>query len=392
MKLSNFFKSAASVAVLGAALLSSCTEDSTTDDAPDSPIVDGVLPKQITSDLRVPFVEGQTYYISGGTYVKSGVTLTIDAGVTIKNDPAEPAVAYLVVEQGAKIMAEGTAAKPIVFTSSKATPAPGDWGGIIIAGNAKINVPGGSAATEVDGEVMYGGDNNADNSGVLKYIRVEYTGNAINDSKQHNGFSFYGVGNGTVVSHLQAYNGNDDGFEWFGGSVVCNNLLSTGSLDDSFDWTQGYVGGGENWWAVQRADAGDRGIEADNNGDNNSLAPFSNPTISGITLQGNGRLDGEKVIDGIKLREGTKAALSNVVVKNFSGVAVNVQHDVTLTNTLADEVTIDKLTAESNGTNEVTYKGDDADLVQQCVDAAKIKVTGDATGADETVFAGWTIQ
>jgi len=261
-------------------------------------------------------------------HVKEGAALTIQAGTKIKSNPNEPSVAYLLVERGAKIIADGTSELPIVFTSGEDTPERGDWGGIIICGKATIN--NGSEAIAEVGDVLYGGNADDDNSGVLRYVRVEYTGNAINSEKEHNGFTFNAVGSGTIVEYLQAYMGNDDGFEFFGGTVNCKYLLSTGSKDDSFDWTFGWKGSGQFWIAEQASDIGDRGIEADNNGGDNTASPYSEPTLSNIVLIGSDDGDGEN--QGMKLREGTKGYFYNVVVQNFPKRGIQVEHDVTLTN------------------------------------------------------------
>ncbi|MEQ9187573.1 MAG: hypothetical protein RLP15_07545 [Cryomorphaceae bacterium] len=276
----------------------------------------------------------KTYTLSGGVHVKSGAVLSIPAGTVIQSDPTE-SVAYLLIERGARIEAIGTSDAPIVFTSGSANPASGDWGGIIICGKAPIN--NGSEATAEVGDVLYGGTNSADNSGTLQYVRVEYSGNAINDEKEHNGFTFNGVGSGTTLAYLQSYMGNDDGFEFFGGSVDANHLISTGSGDDGFDWTYGWVGSGSYWIAEQVDGIGDRGIEADNNGDDNTAAPFSNPTLSNLTLSGYGSGD------GIKLREGTKANISNALITNFSD-GLDVEHSSTVTHIVSGELLLSNIT------------------------------------------------
>ncbi|HBG53269.1 MAG TPA: hypothetical protein DDW70_03525, partial [Rikenellaceae bacterium] len=168
--------------------------------------------------------------------VKPGVTFTIEPGVIIvaKDDDV---VDYILVEQGGKIDARGTAANPVVMTSERKEA--GAWGGVHICGLAPINVTGTTSKSEI-GDALYGGSNVADNSGTLSYIRVEYTGYAFSEEKEANGFTFYGVGNGTVVDHLQSYKGSDDGFEWFGGTVNVKYLVATDNGDDSFDWTEGW--------------------------------------------------------------------------------------------------------------------------------------------------------
>ena len=267
---------------------------------------------------------GKTYNLSGGVHVKEPATLTIEEGVKINCIHASEsgATAYLLVEPGAKINAIGTASSPIVFTSD--VHERGAWGGIIINGKAPINVSGGTAISEC-GDVTYGGDIANDNSGVLKYIRLEYTGYQITSEKEHNGFSFNGVGSGTTIEYLQVYKGSDDGFEWFGGTVNAKHLVSTGCGDDCFDWTFGWAGKGQFFIAAQDADAGDAGFESDNSENAHDANPFSNPTISNVTLVGKG------TSRGLRLRRGTKGKFFNFIVNNFDK-ATQIEDDQTITN------------------------------------------------------------
>lgn len=349
-----------------------------------------VISGDITADETWSYYDDNgnvaVYTLAGGVHVKDGVTLTIEAGVEVKSDPNE-AVAYLLIEQGAKIMAEGTATDPIVFTSGADTPARGDWGGIIICGKAPINK--GTTATAEVGDVLYGGSDATDDSGVLKYVRVEYTGNAINSEKEHNGFTFNGVGSGTTVSYLQAYMGGDDGFEFFGGTVNTDHLVSSGSKDDSFDWTYGWVGTGSYWIAEQATDEGDRAIEADNQGGANGATPFSNPTLTNITLMGRGVAAGT---DGMKLREGTKGDISNVTIDGFAD-AIEVEHDQTVTNAANGDLDLSNIMI-TNFTNEFLIKGaglnaNDSTSAVTNVDAA---IGTTATGAGSDWTSNWTVE
>lgn len=275
-----------------------------------------------------------TYQLDGSVHVKEGATITINEGVTVEANASK--VSYLLIEQGARINAAGTAGKPIVFTSDAASPAPGDWGGIMICGNATINAEGGTGVSEV-GNATYGGNNDNDDSGILQYIRLEYTGVAFDEDHEANGFAFYAVGDATTVDHLQSYKGADDGFEFFGGTVNTKYLVSTHSEDDSFDWTEGWRGKGQFWLANQGGDGGDRGIEGDNSKSNNTATPYSFPILSNITLIGN-NFDGTY---GMKLREGTKAEIYNVIVSGFPKRSVHVEHNQTLTNLNNDELNLD---------------------------------------------------
>ncbi|MFQ5334726.1 MAG: hypothetical protein ACE5DN_01495 [Flavobacteriales bacterium] len=291
--------------------------------------INGKEYKQIQGTINEDFTMTNTsdWMLSGGVFVDAGVTLTIEECTQIyaADDGTTP---FLSVSQGGKLMAEGTANCPIVFTSIKSNPAPGDWGGIILNGYANINT--GTTAVGEGGTGIYGGTDDADNSGSLKYVRVEYAGKILGTDNELNGFSFNGVGSGTTVEYIQAYRGADDGMEFFGGTVSVKHAVSTGNQDDSFDWTHGWRGNGQFWVAEQNTDAGDRGIEADNNGSDNTASPFSNPTLSNITLVGVD--DGDALNQGMKLREGTKGNIYNAIVTGFPKRGIQVEHDVTLTN------------------------------------------------------------
>lgn len=265
-----------------------------------------VLDSDITENVTLE--TGKTYTLNGGVHVKSGATLTIQPGVTIVAQHDET-VDYILIEQGAKIDAQGTAAQPIVMTSEKKEA--GAWGGLHICGYAHTN--NGSGKSEI-GNAPYGGNNDADNSGTLKYIRLEYTGYAFDEEHEANGVSFYGVGNGTTVEHLQAYQGSDDGFEFFGGSVNVKYMVVTSCSDDSFDWTDGWNGKAQFLVAYQEGESSlgyacDCLMECDNNGTNNAATPVAHPTIANATLIGNG---GDA--QGVRLRAGTQVELYNTII------------------------------------------------------------------------------
>ena len=278
----------------------------------DDPVIEetdrSVLQGSIVSDLTLK--SGNTYTLNGEFLVKEGATLNIEPGVKIVAQ-YDDRVDYILVEQGAKINAAGTASAPIIMTSSKEEP--GAWGGIHICGRAHTNAEGGKGSSEIGGAV-YGGDNDADNSGVLKYVRVEYTGYAFDEEHEANGMTFYGVGSGTMIENCEAYHGSDDGFEFFGGSVNVKNMVVVNCSDDSFDWTEGWNGKGENLVAFQEAESTlgydcDCLIEADNNENNYLATPVSHPVLKNLILIGNG---GNK--QGIRLRRGTEVEIISAKV------------------------------------------------------------------------------
>lgn len=318
------WKFAAMTLVAGMALFTTaCSSDD--DPAANTGNGDGteesyVLDKDITENVTLE--TGKNYTLNGGIHVKAGATLTIQPGVTItaKHDGT---VDYILVEQGAKIDAQGTASQPIVMTSEKKEA--GAWGGLHICGYAHTN--NGSGSSEI-GNAPYGGNNDADNSGTLKYIRLEYTGYAFDEEHEANGVSFYGVGNGTTVEHLQAYKGSDDGFEFFGGSVNVKYLVATSCSDDSFDWTEGWNGKAQFLVAYQEGEtslgyACDCLMECDNNGTNFAATPVAHPVIANATLIGNG---GEA--QGVRLRAGTEVELYNTIITG-KGKALTVETNET---------------------------------------------------------------
>ena len=168
--------------------------------------------------------------------------MTIEPGVVVRGDAAA-AGAGLFITKGAKLIAEGTATSPIVFTSDKAVGSrtKGDWGGIVILGKGALNINNGINNIEgiaASADTEFGGGstpNNADNSGSLKYVRIEFAGYVYAQNQEINGLTFGAVGSGTTVDYVQVSHCNDDSFEWFGGAVNCKHLVAFRGLDDDFD-------------------------------------------------------------------------------------------------------------------------------------------------------------
>ncbi|WP_304317788.1 hypothetical protein [Phocaeicola plebeius] len=268
-----------------------------------------ILQGELTANKTL--LKNKVYALSGEYIVKTGATLTIEEGVKIVAMTDDESVDYILVQQGAKIEAVGTKENPIIMTSDKKES--GAWGGLHICGKAHTNAEGGTGKSEI-GDAAYGGSADNDNSGMLKYIRLENTGYALDSEHEANGISFYGVGNGTTVEYVQAYNGSDDGFEFFGGSVDVKHMVVTNCSDDSFDWTEGWNGRGQFLVAYQEAKETlgfdcDCLMECDNNGKNFAATPVACPTLANLTLIGNG---GEK--QGVRLRAGTQVKMYNALI------------------------------------------------------------------------------
>ena len=181
-----------------------------------------------------------TYTLKGWVYIASGAELTIEPGTVIKGDKTTKAA--LIAERGGKLIAQGTASDPIVFTSAQPAGSrrPGDWGGIIICGKAKNN----QNEMQIEGgpRTKHGGDNDSDNSGVLSYARIEFAGNPFKADQEINGLTLGSVGSGTKIDHVQVSYSNDDSFEWFGGAVNCKYLVAYKGWDDDFDTDNGFSG------------------------------------------------------------------------------------------------------------------------------------------------------
>lgn len=269
----------------------------------------------MTTDLTLE--QGIEYLLNEALIMTEGTTLTIPAGTVIK--AALGADVYIAIAQGARINANGTGSSPIVLTSNSSTPNAGDWGGLIVLGKAPINsVTGGTAtSTSEIGGLPYGGDVADDDSGVLRYVRVEYSGGSADASSENNGFSFYGVGNGTIVEYIQAFEGKDDGIEFFGGTVNASFISVVGAQDDSVDWTEGYTGTLDNIY-IEHGVSHDKAIEADgfntDIGNNSSPLFFSKPTVSNVTIIGRGSATEN---EAIRLRAGTQGLFSNIVIIGF---------------------------------------------------------------------------
>ena len=242
-----------------------------------------------STEQNYTFKADTKYLLKGFVYVKEGATLTIEPGTIIKGDKATKGT--LIIERGGKIMANGTAAKPIVFTSAQPAGqrAAGDWGGIIILGKAPVNL-GTSAKIEGGVDREFGGTDLSDNSGVLKYVRIEYPGIAFQPDNEINGLTMGGVGARTIIEYVQVSFCGDDSFEWFGGNVNAKYLIAYKTVDDMFDTDNGYSGKLQFLVGISDpnvADAsGSNGLESDNDSQGSTATPITSPTYSNVTLFG----------------------------------------------------------------------------------------------------------
>lgn len=304
--------------------------DSATDAPVDAPPACPTNPpvEHVTADVTASttWTCQKTYVLDKFVKVKAPATLTIEAGTTIKGmkGASTTAITGLSILPGAKIMAMGTKDKPIVFTSNEATRARGDWAGLILVGKAKSN----HAATSfpegltADADYGYGGTgadrNDDDSSGEMHYVRVEYAGFQLSANNEINSFSFYGVGRGTKLDHLEALQGLDDSFEFFGGTVDAKYLIASSGEDDCLDMDNGYSGRIQ--YAVCLRDdvlGGGNGFEVDNDATGSTNLPQTNPTVWNVTLVGKGSTPTSDGGHGFHLRRNTKGTLANVLAVNW---------------------------------------------------------------------------
>lgn len=262
------------------------------------------------------------YRLTFNTFVRPGVTLKIDPGTVIVGD--HESRASLIVQPGARIMAVGTAERPIVFTSERAPGErrPGDWGGVILLGNAPVNRKdrdGKSVRADVEGlsnkrgRGQFGGDNPDDDSGRLRYVRIEYAGIQIAPNNEVNGLTLAGIGRKTVIDHIQVRESADDCFEFFGGTVDARYLVCDGPGDDGIDWDYGYRGRLQ--YIVVRSPSGQHGLEGDNDPNGSRNTPISAPIIANVTLCGGKPSERERY--GMLLRRGTQAFIYGAIVRGF---------------------------------------------------------------------------
>ncbi|ASZ09842.1 hypothetical protein KTO58_26730 [Chitinophaga pendula] len=339
-----------------AAAVVSCSKNNGTDNPNPTPSGSDTLSGAITADRTLS--ANKVYYISGPVFVKNNATLKIEAGTVIKAIKNNNNKAVLVITRGSKLNAEGTAAKPIVFTSNQAPGQrnPGDWGGVVLAGKAKVNtayngVPNqrlleGFDVTDI---AKYGGDliggggttpDDADNSGVLKYVRIEFSGIALSaqPNSELNGLSFIAVGSGTVVENVQVSFSGDDSFEWWGGTVNAKNLIAFRGLDDDFDTDNGYRGNVQFGLSVRDKDLSDwalsggasNGFESDNEDPVPATLsqPITAPTFSNMTFLGPTAITGAVLPNNnafkraAHLRRGTQLSVFNSVFASFPDAGI----------------------------------------------------------------------
>lgn len=372
-----------SALTIAALTFASCSRDDDSSDSQPTTIdpenFQGVVNEGETLTLDASTV----YKLTGSLVVKAGGTLSIPAGTRI--EATGETSSYIAVAQDGLIYINGTSSNPVVMTSGKASPAPGDWGGLVICGRAKTNKGGsnGETATAEVSDLTYGGSDNNDSSGVIRYLRVEYTGAAFTNDKEFNGVSFFGVGAGTTVEYIQAYKSGDDGIEFFGGSVNANNLIALHSEDDAVDFADGFSGTLENVYIKNVAKAG---VEGSNNGENGEATPTTNATLLNFSIV-KGDLAGSE--QGMYIKEGGGHwNASNILISGFEkGIKIKSATDDAPTNANVDSgnITFNPIQFDITGTTQSEYAGTNTTYITEGTN------NGAGNGANTPSWAaGWT--
>ncbi|MFD2287591.1 hypothetical protein GJU39_20545 [Pedobacter petrophilus] len=343
----------------------------------------------------VTWTAGNVYELSGVVTVRNGATLTIEAGTYIKSSVNIAGVqnGVLVIAKDGNINAVGTESNPIVFTSrnlldgnASTTGTPGDFGGVIILGNARINVGDKLIEGLADQpQFHYGGTNDGDNRGTFQYVRIEYAGFQLAPNVEVNGLTLGGVGNGTTIDHVQVSYGLDDGFEFFGGTVSPSNLVALASDDDQFDFDNGFTGvladavaiaDKNSTHSTSGGNSDSNGIESDNNAPAEdasfSLTPKTHPVLVNVSIFGTentSSIAGLGYRNGIRERRGSEVELANVIVSGYNtGIAFDADAPAgpsIITNTsvhgFANSVTVASGSFSDGGGNSFTVNASNAD-------------------------------
>ena len=375
-----FMTSMAFAAIMSAMTLTSCSDDENGGSTPalQGTELSGVVEGTLTLNA------GTEYTLTGTLTVPAGATLEIPAGTTIKANQGFDK--YILVAQGGRLNARGTADNPVVFTANADNAEPGYWGGVIINGYAPISgaTEGSTGATEIDNNQPYGGTDAADNSGTLTYVEIRYSGARSSADIEHNGLTLNGVGNGTTINNIYIADGADDAIEFFGGSVNVTNLLAVNCDDDCFDFTQGYNGTLTNCYGVWESDftsteSDPRGVEADGNldGDGPNHTPQADFTINNMTIANYAA--SQPMQDAIKVRRLAKATINNALVIGSGEIEELV--DLTDSKDNADAGTVVNVTNNATNVGAETNDGNPA--------GATVNISAGNTGADVTAFE-WT--
>lgn len=391
------------LALLTIGFVTSCSDD---DPTPEPEEEGEEIVKQGTLTANETWTAENVYILDGHVVVGDGVTLTIEQGTIVKAKNGQGANASsLVVDQGGKLLAIGTATEPIIFTSVLDEIQPGEtestldvgdagqWGGVIMLGRAPISVAGATGTKFIEGIPQnddfgwYGGDVANDNSGTLRYVSIRFTGIVLEENAELQGLTLGGIGSGTTIENIEIFSCKDDGVEWFGGSVNVKNLIVYGQEDDGIDIDQAYSGTISNAFVIQTSESGSA-FEID--GPEGTMEGAF--TMENITVDA-GNFGGKLLAD---FRDGAMGALKNIYIYNIAeGSTVNIANAAAATTYLAGKLTFDswELAAPNGATLAGLFSTGAGVSVSNAafVDNASIVAAGEqSVGADLSVF-DWTL-
>ncbi len=336
----------------------------------------GNLARLFTSEVRVSgsilentrWTADKNYVLEDFIFVEAGARLTIEPGTRIRGEPGSA----LIVTRDGSLFARGKRDEPIVFTSNQpeGQRAAGDWGGLVLLGNAPVNLanPHIEGIPTSDPRGGFGGNNVSHTCGVLEFVRVEFAGFEIGANNELNGITFGGCGTGTIARYLQSHMGLDDGIEMYGGTADLQHIVVTGAADDSFDWEMGWQGRVQFMVVQQHADYGDNGFEADNWKGQPDAEPRSNPTLYNVTMVGSGNPDADQRT--MTLRRGTGGTLRNFIVTGFPLETIDIGDAATAALLESGELSLTDFIVFDIGADGQTFfederiPGDDGGLVE----------------------------
>jgi hypothetical protein len=385
--------------LLGLAVISSCKKEEDPEPDPD-PVEETTIVVESNITTNTTWEEGKIYELAGRIAVEDGVTLTIEPGVIVKGQAGTGSNATaLLIARGATIMAEGTAEKPIIFTSVADEIEPGEiaspnldsdlsglWGGLIILGNAPISASSESVQIEgipaSDQNGLYGGTVSDDNSGVIKYVSIRHGGANIGEGNEINGLTLGGVGSGTVIENVEVIANQDDGIEFFGGTVNVKNVLVLNAEDDAIDTDQGWAGTLDNFVVI-----------CGNNTDHALEIDGPEGTLMAAHIVKNGTISGNAASELGDFRSGARGTFENIYFYGFTDPAtsdgrgdLSLSGDASVANfadgtlsfanlqiTLADGVVLTSV-----------FKGGID------VHATSVTLNSNTVGADKSKFQDWT--
>lgn len=384
----------------------SCSDDDPIDPVDPPAEEEGIVKEGILTEDET-WTADNIYILDGRVVVDEDVTLTIEPGTIIKAEDGQNANAStLIVDQGGKLIANGTADKPIIFTSvndgiqvgekesTLDAEDAGQWGGVIMLGRAPISVAASEGVAYIEGIPanlpygQYGGEDEADNSGSLKYVSIRFSGIALAPNAEIQGLTLGGVGNGTTIENIEIYSNLDDGIEWFGGTVNVKNIVIYGQWDDGIDIDMAYKGTIENALVIQTPESGSA-FEIDGP-EGNRTGSF---TLKDITVD-MGNLAGKYIAD---FRDGAMGHLENIYVKNINADAstVNINDDRTANGFNADAITFTNWVIDLPGNKTVadmlttTQDGDEPVTIDLTASKFVDNVKEGTTGADLSQL-NWT--